>query len=304
MRLLHAPLLVSRIFDYSSFEKMASTRHDYSFTLSEMHVSLPALNVNFRIGGIWPAVLAIGSVAFYCVLFFFVWPSAFSDAIMNRKTKLKAGDKGRSSDRNSSFAHGHFVALFVYSTVCWVSTLVHIAYEGQLSSFDEFMCAPVSNNIRVLSLSFIVSKVWEWGDTMIHFSKGQDGREIGFLHSYHHATTFFLFLLVTNFPGTEKCGMLLNGFVHSLMYYHFAFRLPAWARPLITATQIAQLVFVTMIWHWTPGTCGGLSAWPKMYPVEFILPYFMVPVYAIFFVKFFVESYFFRSRSSSSRKSS
>ena len=43
------------------------------------------------------------------------------------------------------------------------------------------------------------------------------GRRKDFLHMYHHATTFALFLLVMNFPGAEKCGMLLNGAVHFIM---------------------------------------------------------------------------------------
>ena len=42
-------------------------------------------------------------------------------------------------------------------------------------------------------------------------------RSLDFLHTYHHATTFCLFLAVMNFPGAEKCGMLLNGFVHLIM---------------------------------------------------------------------------------------
>jgi hypothetical protein len=43
------------------------------------------------------------------------------------------------------------------------------------------------------------------------------GRKLDFLHLYHHATTFALFLIVMNFPGTEKFGMILNGFVHTIM---------------------------------------------------------------------------------------
>jgi hypothetical protein len=224
-------------------------------------------------------------VAVYGILFFLVFPAIFTNQIKRR------AEKGTTRESNGPVATLHFALLFLYSTVCFFATLLHIVNSGQATSFQAFACEPVPPSLRILSLTFIVSKLWEWGDTITHFSKGQTGSDIGFLHSYHHATTFFLFLLVTNFPGTEKSGMLLNGFVHSLMYYHFAFRLPKWARPIITVAQIVQLVLVTALWSVTPETCKEYSSWPSEFPIEFALPYLMVPVYTLFFIKFFFTSY-------------
>lgn len=89
----------------------------------------------------------------------------------------------------------------------------------------------------------------------------------------------------------EKAGMLLNGFVHSLMYYHYAFRLPRFLRPIITICQIIQLLTVTWLWHIVPTTCVNFRHFPVDHFYENIIPYTMVPVYTIFFMKFFFQQY-------------
>jgi hypothetical protein len=98
-----------------------------------------------------------------------------------------------------------------------------------------------------------------------------------------------------NLPGGEKSGVLFNGFVHSLMYYHFAFRLPKLLRPVITGLQIVQLVWSTYIWHITPGLCPQYRDFPRQNFIEFLIPYVLVPVYCLFFFKFFFEQYLFSS---------
>ena len=138
---------------------------------------------------------------------------------------------------------------------------------------------------------FILSKIWEWGDTAILRWKGLSLGKIGFLHIYHHATTFLLFLIITNFPGAEKCGMLLNGFVHTLMYYHYAYRLPKFLRPVITTFQILQLSTVTYLWRDIPKVCEAYADFPRRHSAEFFIPYALVPVYILFFLKFFFEQY-------------
>jgi hypothetical protein len=62
-------------------------------------------------------------------------------------------------------------------------------------------------------------------------------------------------------------------------------------RPLITAAQIAQLVSSTWFWHITPDTCPALAYYRTEHFMEFCFPYVFVPVYTIFFLKFFYETY-------------
>jgi hypothetical protein len=185
----------------------------------------------------------------------------------------------------------HHGFLFLYSLVCCTATFAYLASSGELTDAPAFYCRPPPPWLRALSLSFTASKLLEWVDTMVMFMRGYSPAKIGILHSYHHATTFWLFLLVGNFPSTEKCGMLLNGFVHTLMYYHYAWRLPKWARPLITGAQIVQLAYVVYVWSATPAFCPMFRDFPEKYAVEFSLPYCMVPVFLVLFLKFFVSTY-------------
>lgn len=142
-----------------------------------------------------------------------------------------------------------------------------------------------------MSLAFTASKLWEWADTLVMLERGDSLRKIGVLHLYHHATTFLLFLIVGNFAGAEKAGMLLNGFVHTLMYAHYAWRLPKVVRPLITAAQVVQLAGVTWLWHATPALCPAYARFHRDHPVEFAIPYALVPVYLALFLHFFWVSY-------------
>eukprot|EP00461_Guttulinopsis_vulgaris_P000401 UN00401 len=137
-------------------------------------------------------------------------------------------------------------------------------------------------------MSFTVSKCWEWVDTFILVWRQQ---KISFLHGYHHMTTFFLFLFTINSPGSDKIGMMLNGFVHTLMYYHYAFRLPRALRPLITIAQIIQLFLGTLSQHAGAMACKHTADFYKQHPVDFHIPYFFVPVYLVAFIHFFYVSY-------------
>jgi len=173
----------------------------------------------------------------------------------------------------------------------------------EIINWSDYVCVPIPSWLRAISITFTISKIWEWFDTAILISKGHSLSKIGFLHIYHHATTFLLFLCVMNLPGGEKSGMLFNGFVHTLMYYHFAFRLPKLIRPVITALQIVQLISSTYIWHIEPSVCPQYKDFPRQNLIEFLIPYVLVPVYCLFFFKFFIEQYLLSSSKKSKSSS-
>lgn len=276
----------------------SSTSLLFQFTLSEINIDIPYTALKIRLGSPWAEAVSLGPTVVYGLLFLVIWPYTFSGAIKARK---QAGKRSEVMT-NGPLTQLHFVALFVYSMVVWLATTYHLISSGELFSYDSMMCSPPPTYLRFLALTFALSKIWEWGDTLVHFSKGQSCADIGFLHSYHHATTFVLFLIVNNFPSAEKLGMLLNGFVHSLMYYHFAFRLPRWARPLITSAQLVQFAIVIYVWNFCPKACKQLNDWPQKHPIEFALPYAMVPVYTAFFIKFFFENYVFKKKTEKQHK--
>ena len=97
--------------------------------------------------------------------------------------------------------YAHHVALCLYSLAAFSATLYHIVSTGEAASLTAFACAPLPAWLRLVSLSFTLSKLWEWRDTLVMLERGDSLRKIGFLHLYHHATTFLLFIDVMNFAG-------------------------------------------------------------------------------------------------------
>ena len=224
----------------------------------------------------WPIIISLGSFVAYISLIAgwrLVWPP-------------KPENRGR-----HDLGFTHHVLLCLYSLFACSAALYYLFSSGEIFNFNAYMCTPVPAWLRLVSLTFTVSKIWEWRDTTIMLDRGDSLVKIGFLHLYHHCTTFVLFLLIVNTPSTEKSGLFYNGFVHTLMYAHYAWRLPKPFRPVITAAQIVQLAVATWMWHISPATCPAFASFPAADPIAFIGPYALVPVYLAFFLQFFVTTY-------------
>ncbi len=248
----------------------------YPFQFNHIQMEVPYMDIVINIYPPWTYILTLGSCLLYLFLITIIFP-----LFKSKFTK--------------SFATNHYALLFLYSLFVFLAAFAYMIQTQQITNWSDYVCVPVPNWLRFLSITFAISKIWEWFDTAVLISKGQSLSKIGFLHIYHHATTFLLFLSIMNLPGGEKSGVLFNGFVHSLMYYHFAFRLPKLLRPVITGLQIVQLVWSTYIWHITPGLCPQYRDFPRQNFIEFLIPYVLVPVYCLFFFKFFFEQYLFSS---------
>ena len=86
---------------------------------------------------------------------------------------------------------------------------------------EQILCSPVEGTyIRPLYWSsFVLSKVAEWIDTAFMIWVGR--RPPQFIHLYHHATTFWLFVLIANFPGSQTWvysqRYRVHGFTSSLL---------------------------------------------------------------------------------------
>jgi len=247
----------------------------YTFTLAEgLITDLPYFNTTIHWGGWFPYLATFGTTVAYLFCIYVLFP-----AIKPSKEVLAVISKY------------HYIGLFLYSTLACVGTLYHMVSSGEISDYQSYLCKPLPGWYHLLSLSFTVSKIWEWLDTAILIWRGQSLQKIGFLHCYHHATTVFCFLHTAATPGANKVGLLLNGFVHSLMYYHYAFRLPMFVRPLITGAQIIQLMTGTFIWSEVSRNCAAYSDFLQREPFAYLVPYLFVPVYLLFFIRFFAEQY-------------
>ena len=276
---------------------MAIRNGGYDFTLSRLNLQVGG-SAPIVLAAPWPAVLAFGSIFLYVLLI--MWATS--------TTWWRGGVK--------RLEKAHYAGLCVYSAACFLAAAFELIASGEGADFAAWLvsqggssrapprlyCSPMPAWLRLVSLSFIASKAWEWGDTLVLIASGKTLSDIGALHLYHHGTTVFLFLFVSSFPVTEKSGLLLNAAVHALMYYHFAFRLPRFLRPLMTGIQIVQLVVVTYAWIDCARICDEAISYKRDFPLDFWAPAFTVPVYIVLFMKFFVEQYILKGRVGESAK--
>merc|ERR1712176_1325917 len=145
---------------------------------------------------------------------------------------------------------------------------------------------------------FYASKVWDFWDT-IFIVLGKKWRQLSFLHVYHHTTIFLFYWLNanTNYDGDIFLTIVLNGFIHTVMYtYYFVCMhtkdpktgksLPIWWKSSLTSMQLIQ--FITMMTQsisLLTKDCKNVS--PRIVSVYFVY------ILSLFFLfgQFFVQSY-------------
>lgn len=243
----------------------------------------PAESYRLVVGNYVPAVVMVSTA----LLYYFVLVSRVFPATKPTTPKAIA----RCRQRRSS----HNVALSLYSGFCCVAAAIVLHSKGELFNWHALLCSPVEGTIlRPLSVTFTLSKLVEWWDTAYLMWLGRS--EPVFLHLYHHATTFWLFCFVMNLPGPEKLGLLLNGAVHCVMYWHYYAPWPKAVVPLITLAQIVQLTFVTYAYYVSVGECPSADfvQGSTDHPWTYYSPCSMVPVYLFFFIVFFVNRFLIR----------
>ncbi|UJR08622.1 hypothetical protein I4U23_012881 [Adineta vaga] len=252
----------------------------YSFLFKHFRMEIPYTDQTINISPPWTYVISFGSCLLYLFIISIIFP-LFTSKLSPKSIHF--------------FAKLHHVLLFFYSLFASLCVLYHLIQSREVTNGFDFLCVPIPSWLRIVTLTFTLSKIWEWFDTAILIWKGHSLKKIGFLHIYHHATTFLLFLVCMNFPGGEKGSVFFNGLVHTLMYYHFAFRLPKFFRPILTAIQIVQLITATYVWYIVPNVCPKYRHFPREHPLEFSIPFALVPVYCLFFLKFFFQHYLISS---------
>jgi len=102
---------------------------------------------------------------------------------------------------------------------------------------------------------FYAQKFWEFLDTWFFIAR-KSFRQVTFLHVFHHCSINIVvgLLLPFDFSGDMYLPILLNAFVHVLMYGHYlvaALGLPTPWKPWLTSIQLTQFI--------TIATQSGLS---------------------------------------------
>jgi hypothetical protein len=161
-------------------------------------------------------------------------------------------------DISLKFVRFHNAAMIALALIVLVGTLVG-AYQRtldpRLGGVAGLFCPPqglASDELMTGTLGFFIyifylSKYVELIDTFILIAKGKD---LLFLHCYHHCSMLFVTWSWFAFPWLEGAWWcaVVNSIIHSFMYYYYLrTAVPGtkiWWGKYLTSAQIFQVVFL------------------------------------------------------------
>jgi len=189
----------------------------------------------------------------------------------------------------------HNFGVFLLSLVMFAG-IVHEIILVQLpgNGFFETFCDPTGQHSIGRHIFwhyiFYLSKFYEFLDTFLLILKGKD---LEFLHVYHHALTVFnTWLSLEIYTSFAWVGIILNTGVHCLMYwYYFKASLgqSVWWKRYLTQLQMTQFVinFAGLIlWLYLEYyyDCAGI------YSCNFIC-LFTMTTFFLLFLRFYIRAY-------------
>ena len=148
---------------------------------------------------------------------------------------------------------------------------------------------------------FYISKYYEFIDTWIVLLKGRDPI---FLQVYHHAGVVLVMwgFVVTKCVAGGAVILVLNSFIHTIMYTYYIFAAFGYSSPLkhyLTQAQLTQFflgVGVTALLYWEEGCLNPA----QILSLNAIHVYTVILIYL--FGKFYVDSYMSKSKKKGDKK--
>jgi len=206
--------------------------------------------------------------------------------------------KGREAPPLKYILIVHNVGLSVVSlfmAIFLITTLLNIKYTNDFNFYPEIFCS-LNHQTQTGTLQFIyyinyLLKYYELLDTIFLALKG---KKIGFLHAYHHPATLVLtWGQLVDSTGVQWVVILLNLFVHTVMYFYYAMaalkiKMP-WKK-IVTISQILQFVidliacYTAWAIHNFYGKCFGTNR-------AGIVGCFILTSYLYLFVDFYESTY-------------
>ena len=145
-------------------------------------------------------------------------------------------------------------ALATFSVLGLSRTLPELLHTLATGGLQESVCNPnylETNTVSAFwTVAFIFSKLPELGDTAFIVLRKQ---KLIFLHWYHHLTVMcYGFFTLQAFSSTGRWFMVMNYFVHSLMYSYYTLKalrvkIPSNIAMAITGLQLVQMVIGSAI---------------------------------------------------------
>merc|ERR1719183_2181392 len=175
---------------------------------------------------------------------------------------------------------------------------IFLAYRNNYSALPCNSYDTENPPVAKLLWLFYISKVWDFWDT-IFIVLGKKWRQLSFLHVYHHTTIFLFYWLNShvNYDGDIYLSILLNGFIHTVMYtYYFICMhtkdyktgksLPIWWKSYLTLMQMVQFVsMMSQATYLLATQCEKTSLRVIFVYLVYILSLFFL------FAQFYVQSY-------------
>lgn len=176
----------------------------------------------------------------------------------------RTGFDGRKSRAFFVFVALHNLGLAAFSAVVmvnsWTVVLEHLSQKGLHATYCDVDGSLWSGGLGAWTVIFYLSKFYEFVDTWVLILKG---KKASFLQTYHHiGIVLTMWGAVVAHAAWILIAVLLNSFIHTLMYtYFFAKTLyPGWeikAAKYLTTAQIVQ--FFTGIAYTIPLLFLGTS---------------------------------------------
>ncbi|TYZ64339.1 hypothetical protein PybrP1_012308 [[Pythium] brassicae (nom. inval.)] len=178
--------------------------------------------------------------------------------------------------------------VIVCSYMCLEAAIQAYRNDYTATPCNKFDAAnPVMANVLYL---FFLSKMLDLCDTFF-IVMGKKWRQLSVLHVYHHVTTLFFFYVVYRVAqdGDVYVSIVLNGFVHTVMYtYYFvsSHTRAIWWKKYVTSMQLVQFVLMNVQGYLTSSRhCAGM-------PAKVLIVYIFY-VHSLFwlFMNFYVRAY-------------
>jgi len=200
-----------------------------------------------------------------------------------------------------NFITAHSALLAVYSgwTCVNVAQLIYSHYQVSGNMYDTLTASKEEFwdgrwGMSFWITHFYISKYYEFIDTWIVLLKG---RTPIFLQTYHHAGIVLVMwaLSVTHCTPVIVC-VLLNSFIHTLMYTYYTFAAFGYSSPLkhyLTQMQIGQFLIglsTTVPLHFMNGADGKPRLTPAQDVALWAIEWYAVVLIALF-AQFYASAY-------------
>ena len=152
---------------------------------------------------------------------------------------------------------------------------------------------------------FVLSKLPELGDTVFIVLRKQP---LIFLHWYHHITVLlYSWFSYTEYTASARWFIVINYFVHSIMYSYYALKAMRYSPPkaismVITALQLTQMIVgcAINIWAYQYLESGQTECHITRVNIKYSLTMYFS--YFVLFARFFHKAYLGGSRSRDEKK--